>query len=70
MHKLRAELGVVGQSGAVTVVQRTSADLRLNPHFHAIESRQELVVLDDGFAEREPALARLAAAAVSGLPVP
>ena len=66
-HKLRAELGVVGQSGAVTVVQRTSADLRLNPHFHAIESRQERVVLDDGFAEREPALAQLAAAAVSGL---
>ena len=25
-----------GKSGAVTVVQRTNADLRLNPHFHCI----------------------------------
>ena len=33
----------------------------------AIESKDELVLLDDGFCEREPALAQLAAAAVSGL---
>jgi len=35
-RRLRALDGVTGHSGAVTVVQRTSADLRLNPHFHAI----------------------------------
>ena len=28
--------GVKGQSGAVLVVQRTSSDLRLNPHVHAV----------------------------------
>jgi hypothetical protein len=28
--------GVVGQSGAVSVVQRTNSDLKLNPHRHAI----------------------------------
>ena len=33
-----------------------------------IEDRSELTLLDDGLAEREPALAQLAAAAVSGLP--
>ena len=27
---------MTGHGGAVTVVQRTSADLRLNPHLHAI----------------------------------
>jgi hypothetical protein len=32
-----------------------------------IESRHELMLLDDDFAEREPALAQLAAAAVAGL---
>ena len=32
-----------------------------------IEDRAELTLLDDGLAEREPALAQLAAAAVSGL---
>jgi hypothetical protein len=105
---------VVGHGGAVTVMQRTSSDLRLNPHLHAIvldgvfvldsgtpvfhpllhldtsdladvlqvirvrivkllerrgviESRHELTLLDDDFAEREPALAQLASAAVSGL---
>jgi hypothetical protein len=104
-----------GQSGTVTVVQRCSSDLRLNPHWHSlaldgvfvpgdggelefhalpslsntdvaellqtivarvlaylekrgvIESRHEPVLLDDGSAEREPALAALAAAAVAGL---
>ena len=101
---------VVGHGGAVTVMQRTSSDLRLNPHLHAIvldgvfvldsgtpvfhpllhldtsdladvlqvirvrivkllerrgvmvlrpllgvvESRHELTLLDDDFAEREP----------------
>jgi hypothetical protein len=106
-----------GKSGAVTVVQRVNADLRLNPHFHSIaldgvfapnseddtlvfhalpqldpldvcdllavirarvlrfllrrgviEGDEALTVLPDGMAEREPLLARLAAAAVSGLP--
>lgn len=105
-----------GRSGAVMVVQRSNADMKLNPHIHAIfvdgvfatlpdgkpvfhalprlsteevgdllqvvrarvlahlvrrgiiEPGSELTVLDDGFAEREPALAQLAAAAVSGLP--
>ncbi len=33
-----------------------------------IDHGSELTVLDDGFAEREPALAQLAAAGVSGLP--
>ena len=34
---------------------------------NVIENRHELTLLDDGFAEREPALAQLAAAAVTGL---
>ena len=103
-----------GQSGAVTVVQRVSSDLRLNPHFHSIaldgvfvsnqdetlafhrlpslsnhdvaeilqtirarvvaflerrgviESRDEATLIDDGSAERDPALAALASAAVGG----
>jgi hypothetical protein len=97
--------GVVGQSGAVSVVQRVNSDLRLNPHLHSvvldgvfvadsgspvfhplshledsdladllqvirvrvlgflerrgiIENRHELMLLDDDFAEREPALAQ------------
>lgn len=33
-----------------------------------VESQPQLTVLDDGFGERQPALARLAAAAVGGLP--
>lgn len=104
-----------GQGGAVTVVQRVSADLRLNPHLHSVfldgvfapDSDGELVfhalpslsngqvadvmqavrirvlrylarqgviddtralsVVDSDFAEREPALAALASASVSGL---
>lgn len=36
----------IGQSGAVTVVQRVSSDLRLNPHFHSI-------VLDGVFVPNE-----------------
>jgi hypothetical protein len=104
-----------GQS-AVTVVQRCSSDLRLNPHFHTltldgvfvptdgdgtlqfhrlpslsnadvaellhsavvrvlvslerrgvVESRAEPALLDDGSAEREPALAALANASAAGL---
>ena len=113
-RRMRDVDGVVGQSGAVSVVQRTNSDLRLNPHLHAIlldgvfvanngstvfhplprlddsdladllqvirvrlmsfllrrgvvESRQELTLLNDDFAEREPALAQLAAAAVCRL---
>ena len=102
-------------SPPLTVLQRTSADLRLNPHIHAllvdgvfvgsddgapvfhplpkldtaqvadllqvvrvrvlrhlrrtgvVEDADELCVLGDDFAEREPALAALARAAVSGL---
>ena len=107
-----------GQSGAVTVVQRVSADLKLNPHlhlvaldgvfvagsdgqpmFHALPRISDVAVADllqiirarllrylvrhrvveddgegetrflaDDLAEREPALAQLAAAAVAGLP--
>lgn len=105
-----------GKGGAVTVVQRTSADLRANPHLHSVVldgvfvadpggspvfhpmprlddqgvadllqvvrarllrlfvrrgvvalDDDALTVLPDGLAEREPALARLAVAAVSGL---
>jgi hypothetical protein len=41
--------------------------LKYLEHHSVIESRQELTLLDDGFAEREPALAQLAAAAVTGL---
>jgi hypothetical protein len=118
-ERLRALQSVVGHGGAVTVVQRTSADLRLNPHYHAIvldgvfapgepgeggraqvfhalpslttdevadllklirvrvlrhlerrgviEAGDELLVLDDELATREPALALLASAAVGGL---
>jgi hypothetical protein len=122
-RRLRDVEGVVGQSGAVSVVQRVNSDLRLNPHLHAIlldgvlatdngspvfrplphldtsdladvlqvirvrilkylqrrgvvvlrpllgvvESRHELTLLDNDFADREPALAQLAAAAVTGL---
>jgi len=113
-RRMRDVDGVLGQSGAVSVVQRTSSDLRLNPHLHAllldgvfvadngspvfhplthlddsdladllqvirvrlvnfllrrgvIEGRQELILLNDDFTEREPALAQLAAAAVAGL---
>jgi len=111
------DLGVgTGKSGAVTVVQRTNADLRLNPHLHTIaldgvfvpaddgslvfhelpeldamdvadlvqvvrvrvlamlarrgviEGDDELLALPDDLYEREPALAQLAAASVSGLP--
>jgi hypothetical protein len=107
------------QGGALLVVQRASADLKLNPHLHGIaldgafvpgeqgvqgspvfvpaehvdtseiadllqvirvrilrylvrhgivEAADDLVVLPDDFAEREPALAQMAQAAVSGLP--
>jgi len=113
---MRDRLGVsVAQSGAVTVVQRCSSDLRLNPHFHSIvldgvfvpsadgsvvfhslpslsnadvvdllqaararvlaflerrgviESLLEPGLLDDGSAEKEPALAAIATAAVNGI---
>jgi len=105
------------QGGAVTVVQRTNADLRANPHFHTIaldgvfaagdghptpvfhpldrldasdvrdllavvrtrilrflvgqgvvDGDETLTVLPGDIAEREPALATLAAASVAGLP--
>jgi len=35
-RRLVEEDGIKGQSGAVLVVQRTSSDLRLNPHVHAV----------------------------------
>jgi hypothetical protein len=41
--------------------------LKMLEHRGVIEDRAELTLLDDGLAEREPALAQLAAAAVSGL---
>jgi len=113
---MRDHHGVVGKSGAVTIVQRANADLKLNPHLHGIVldgvfapatggdlvfhplpalctseladllqvirvrvlrflerrgvvecvDQPELTLLDDGFAEREPALAALASASVSG----
>jgi hypothetical protein len=48
---MEIEGAVDGRSGAVTVVQRTSADLKLNPHLHA-------VVLDGVFvAAPKPLLA-------------
>jgi hypothetical protein len=114
-NALRAR-GVDGQSGVITVVQRTSADLRLNPHYHDLaldvfaetdagefvfhdleeletadvqdllqvlrvrivrhliragvveeDAGEELLLLGDDLAEREPALAALARASVSGL---
>jgi hypothetical protein len=37
------------KTGAVTVVQRTSSDLRLNPHLH-------VVFLDGAYHERDAAL--------------
>ncbi len=37
-----------GQSGAVTVVQRCSSDLRLNPHFHTLALDGVFVPHDDG----------------------
>ena len=51
-YRRRFELGGVrgGKSGAVTVVQRSSSDLRLNPHYH-------LVALDGVFTEEESAAA-------------
>jgi hypothetical protein len=107
-----------GQGGAVTVVQRTSSDMTLNPHLHVlalyglfvpgaqpdappvfvplprlsttdvadllqvvrvrvcrlllrlgvIEPDADLAVLPGDLADRQPALAQLAYAAVSGLP--
>ena len=39
----------------------------LRPLLGVVEGRQELMLLNDDFAEREPALAQLAAAAVAGL---
>jgi Putative transposase/Transposase zinc-binding domain len=112
---LRARGVARGQSGAVTVVQRVSSDLRLQPHYHAIlldgvfapdgdgtlrfhplpplstpqvtdlmqavvarvvrwlvrhgvvEDADDLAAVDSDFAEREPALAALASASVSGV---
>lgn len=113
-RKMRARGVEGGRSGAVTVLQRTQADLRLNPHYHSvvldgvfaagddgvlgfhplrsvsnselgdlltllrirvlgwlsrrgvIEDEAELGVVDEDFAAREPALAALARASVSG----
>jgi hypothetical protein len=35
-RRMEIEGAYHGQSGAVTVVQRTSADLKLNPHMHLV----------------------------------
>lgn len=114
-RRMREEGAPKGRSGAVTVVQRTSSDLKLNPHLHGVfldgvyvlgadgkpvfralpklstdevgdvlqvvrvrlvrllerrgVLRREAAALeDDEFTEREPVLAQLAAAAVTGLP--
>jgi hypothetical protein len=76
---LRARGIRAGQSGAVTVVQRVSADLRSILTFTAsswlrflaragvIDDARELAIVDADFAEREPALASLARASVNGL---
>jgi hypothetical protein len=40
-----------GQSGAVTVVQRCSSDLRLNPHLHSIVLDGVFVPADSGELE-------------------
>ncbi len=45
-ERLRKEGVTGGQSGAVVVVQRTSSDLKLHPHLHAL-------FLDGAYAERE-----------------
>jgi hypothetical protein len=47
--RMKKEGHAKGQSGAVVVVQRTSADLKLNPHLH-------VVLLDGVFQERDGAL--------------
>jgi len=115
-RRLRDQGITAGRSGAVAVLQRSSADLRLNPHLHVIVldgvfsrlpeqeplfhplprlssidvadilqvarvrilrylQRRALICVDpeaitinDELFERDPALAQLAAAAVSGLP--
>ena len=45
-HRARQEGHLGAKTGSVTVVQRTSSDLRLNPHLHA-------VFLDGAFYEQE-----------------
>jgi hypothetical protein len=35
-RRMEIEGAIAGRSGAVTVVQRTSADLKLDPHLHAV----------------------------------
>jgi hypothetical protein len=49
----RSKLGEHGKGGAMSVVQRTSSDLKLNPHVHSI-------ALDRVFVERESELAFVA----------
>jgi len=109
----QSKFGEHGKGGAMSVVQRCSSDLKLNPHVHAIlldgvfvekdnaltfvaqghlrtqevcdvlhtavvrivnhlvrrkvVTKESQLVPDESFAEREPALARLAVSAVSGL---
>jgi len=117
-RRMQIEAVADGRSGAVTVVQRCSADMKLNPHLHSValdgvfapgptpdakpvfhplprisdtavadvlqiartrilrylvrhrvvEEGADSTVLPDDLADRDPALAALAAAAVSGLP--
>jgi hypothetical protein len=56
-----------GQSGAVTVVQRVSSDLRLNPHCHSIVLGGVFVPKEDGTLafHRLPALSNIDVAASS-----
>jgi Putative transposase len=51
---LRAHSVRGGQSGAVTVVQRVSSDLRLNPHWHAIFLDGVFAPDDDGALRFHP----------------
>ena len=65
-YRRRAERdGVRGQSGAVLVVQRTSSDLRLNPHVHAMFL--DGVYSDGGDRVTFHPLVRLSTAEVEGV---
>ena len=65
-YRRRAERdGVRGQSGAVLVVQRTSSDLRLNPHVHAVFL--DGVYSDGGDRVTFHPLGRLSTAEVEGV---
>jgi hypothetical protein len=47
-RRMELEGAACGQSGAVTVVQRVSADLKLNPHLHLVALDGVFVAGPDG----------------------